>query len=136
MPLIKAGTQLGRYEVLGEVGKGGMSVVYRAQDPQLKRDVAIKVLHDFLMSEQSARARFHREAMSVAKLRHPHIIEIYDYSGADAEFNYIVTDFVEGCNLGRVIRGGEITQPEVGLIIARPVADALAHAETSNPKIS
>ena len=51
MPLIKAGTQLGRYEVLGEVGKGGMSVVYRAQDPQLKRDVAIKVLHDFLMSE-------------------------------------------------------------------------------------
>ncbi len=128
MPRIKEGTRLGRYEVLGEVGKGGMSVVYRAIDSELKRDVAIKVLHDFLMSEESARSRFHREAMSVAKLRHPHIIDIYDYSGTEAEFNYIVTDFVEGCNLGRIILSGEITQPEVGLLIARPVADALAHA--------
>mgnify|MGYP001315339937 CR=1 FL=1 len=128
MASVKAGALLGRYEVLEETGKGGMSVVYRAVDSKLKREVAIKVLHDFLMTEESARTRFHREAMSVAKLRHPNIIEIYDYSGSETEFNYIVTDFVDGYNLSDLIGAGSLTQPEVGLIIARPIADALSHA--------
>ncbi|MBC7794286.1 MAG: protein kinase, partial [Clostridia bacterium] len=77
------GTRLGKYEVVAEIGHGGMSTVYRAHDTQLKRDVAIKVMHAFLAEQPEAKERFHREAVAVARLRHPHIIEIFDYSGEE-----------------------------------------------------
>jgi serine/threonine-protein kinase len=126
--MIEIGSRLGRYEILEVVGRGGMSVVYRARDEKLKREVAVKVLHDFLTSQPEARARFHREAMAVARLHHPHIIEIHDYSGEDAERCYIVTEFIAGKAMTAGGGGRGELLPEMGLMLIRPIADALAHA--------
>ena len=122
------GTKLGRYEIREELGQGGMSVVYKAIDPQLQRDVAIKVMHTFLAEQQDARERFHREAVAVARLRHPHIIEIFDYSGEDAEQSYIVTELVIGEPLSAMLLRTPFTPPEAALLVARAIAAALAHA--------
>src|SRR5262252_511941 len=73
-----------RYRLLREVGQGGMAVVYRAVDETLKREVAIKILHQHLASEPESKARLEREAQSVAKLHHENILEIFDYSGPDS----------------------------------------------------
>jgi hypothetical protein len=122
------GSCLGKYELLSEIGKGGMSVVYRAKDCQLEREVAVKVMHSFLAEQAEARARFHREAVAVARLRHPHIIEIFDYSGEDATPSYIVTELVEGGSLASLLNLGPVSPPEAALVLARPIVDALAHA--------
>jgi serine/threonine protein kinase len=123
-----AGTTLGRYEVGDEIGQGGMSVVYCAHDTQLKRDVAIKVMHSFLAEQEEARERFHREAVAVARLRHPHIIEIFDYSGEQAKTAYIVMELVKGRSLAALLSETAIEPPEAALLMARPILDALAHA--------
>jgi hypothetical protein len=105
-----------------------MSVVYRAADTQLRREVAIKVMHAFLAEQQEARERFHREAMAVARLRHPHIIEIFDYSGEDANTSFIVTELVEGQALSEMLKQSSVVPPEAALVLARPIAEALMHA--------
>src|SRR3982750_3884605 len=97
------GSRLGRYEVLGEIGQGGMSVVYRARDLQLQREVAIKVMHAFLAEQPEAKVRFHREAVAVARLKHPNIIEIFDYSDQNTETTYIVTELVDGQPLVKLL---------------------------------
>ena len=73
-----------RYKLIAEVGQGGMAVVYRAHDETLKREVAIKVLHQHLAAEPESKARLEREAQAVAKLHHDNILEIFDYSGLDS----------------------------------------------------
>jgi hypothetical protein len=105
-----------------------MSVVYRARDTQLERDVAVKVMHAFLAEQAEAKERFHREAVAVARLRHDHIIEIFDYSGEEAAQSYIVTQLVSGSSLAELIKRQPIHPPEAALVLARPIADALAHA--------
>src|SRR5512143_2379016 len=84
MPLA-VGDKLGPYEILSPIGAGGMGEVYRARDPRLNRDVAIKRL------KSSHNARFEQEARAVAALNHPHICQIYDV-GPD----YLVLEYVEG----------------------------------------
>jgi eukaryotic-like serine/threonine-protein kinase len=74
---LAAGTRLGAYEVKGALGAGGMGEVYRARDPRLRRDVAIKVLPDRLTGDPSALARFEREAKALAALSHPNILTIF-----------------------------------------------------------
>src|SRR5215510_12763122 len=74
------GTRLGSYEIVALLGEGGMGEVYRARDPRLDREVAIKVLPLKLAGDPSALARFEREAMSVAKLSHPNILSIYEFA--------------------------------------------------------
>ncbi|MEO0814675.1 MAG: serine/threonine-protein kinase, partial [Myxococcota bacterium] len=125
------GQTLGKYAIDGEVGHGGMSVVYRARDIDLKRDVAVKVMHTFLAEQAEARERFHREAIAVARLRHRHIIEVYDYSGEEATHSYIVQELVEGSSLAEFLNATPLREPELALILARPIADALAHAHES-----
>ncbi|OGQ80947.1 MAG: hypothetical protein A2289_12265 [Deltaproteobacteria bacterium RIFOXYA12_FULL_58_15] len=122
------GSRLGKYEVLEELGQGGMSVVYRAIDTQLKRDVAIKVMHGFLAEQQDASERFHREAVAVARLQHPHIIRIFDYSGEDAEISFIVTELVRGEALADLLKRTPVHPPESAVLLTLPVAQALAHA--------
>lgn len=122
-------TELERYEVLGELGQGGMSVVFRARDKQLGRDVALKVLHDFLARQPDARKRFHREAVAVARLRHPGIVEIYDYSGPDAEDAYIVCEIIEGHTLRQFVdTHGAPAHPEFGAMVIQELVRALRHA--------
>jgi serine/threonine protein kinase/tetratricopeptide (TPR) repeat protein len=101
---LPAGTRLGRYEVVGLLGAGGMGEVYRATDPQLDRDVAIKVLPQETVADPQALARFHREARIVAALSHPNLLCVYDFGEHDG-LTYTVTELLEGETLrGRLKR--------------------------------
>ena len=75
---LSIGARLGPYEVLTQLGAGGMGEVYRAHDTRLGRDVAIKVLSSHLAALPEARARFEREARTISQLNHPHICTLYD----------------------------------------------------------
>ena len=133
--MIQVGQVLDKYELLERVGQGGMAIVYRGIDRQLKRVVAIKVLHKHLADYQEARDRFEREAQAVAKLRHENILEIFDYSGADeaeaAGGSYIVTEFIDGQTLKQRITDRPIGFPEIGAMIVLQVGRALAHAHAA-----
>ena len=121
--------RLERYEIIDELGQGGMSVVYRARDKQLSRDVALKVLHDFLARQTEARRRFHREAVAVAKLHHPGILEIFDYSGPHADQSYIVTELIEGKTLRQLVDDyGKPRFPELAALVVAELVRALRHA--------
>jgi serine/threonine-protein kinase len=128
MASVTVGAQLGRYELTGELGQGGMGVVYRAIDLELKRQVAVKVMHGFLADQAESRERFRREAVAVANLRHPHIIEVYDYSGEGAEVSYIVQELVDGQSLASLLGQKALAPPEAALLIAHAIASALGHA--------
>src|SRR5512138_639183 len=108
-----------------------MAIVYRGLDRQLKRTVAIKILHKHLSDYQEARDRFEREAQVVAKLRHENILEIFDYSAkADSE-SYIVTEFIDGQTLKQFFTDRPIAFPEIGAMIILQVCRALAHAHAA-----
>src|SRR6516165_2294290 len=93
------GRQLGRYRILEQLGSGGMSVVYRGLDTELERDVAVKVLHAHLAQKPESRARLAREARAVARLQHPNILQIFDFSGDDGADAYLVTEYIRGRTL-------------------------------------
>ncbi|MCU0626211.1 MAG: serine/threonine protein kinase, partial [Gemmatimonadaceae bacterium] len=114
--------------VLGEeLGRGGMSVVFRAHDARLRRDVAIKVLPPELAFVAPVRARFLREAQTAAQLAHPHIVPIYDVSEKDGVV-WIVMAIVDGETLAaRLRREGRLPADEARRILGE-TADALAHA--------
>ncbi|NNE17093.1 MAG: serine/threonine protein kinase, partial [Myxococcales bacterium] len=123
--------KLEKYEVLDEIGHGGMATVYRARDSSLDRFVALKVLHPHLQRTSEARARFTREAKSVAKLRHPHILEIYDYSGEASDETYIAAELLTGPTLKDFVLQQRELPAEIAACIALQLADALsaAHAK-------
>jgi hypothetical protein len=104
-----------------------MSVVYRARDANLDRDVAIKVLHPHLARDPDSRERFAREARAVARLAHRNIPEVHDFSSVDADFTYLVSELVEGAPLAALVKQN-IELPEIGMMMALGVADALIHA--------
>ena len=120
--------KLEKYEVLDEIGHGGMATVYRARDSSLDRFVALKVLHPHLQRTSEARARFTREAKSVARLRHPHILEIYDYSGEESDETYIAAELLTGPTLKDFVLKHKEVPPEVAVCIALQLADALSEA--------
>jgi len=120
--------KLEKYEVLDEIGHGGMATVYRARDSALDRLVALKVLHPHLQRTSEARARFTREAKSVARLHHPHILEIYDYSGEASEETYIAAELLTGPTLKDFVLEHEAVPPEVAACIALQLANALVEA--------
>jgi tetratricopeptide (TPR) repeat protein len=120
--------RIGRYEVLGELGQGGMAVVYRAHDPQLERDVAIKVLHPHLARDEESRARFAREARAAARLRHPNIVEVYEFSEAQDTRSYLVTELLEGPTLRRFVEQHPDVPAEVAAAMGIVLCDALACA--------
>jgi len=92
---VAAGVQIGPYQVVEQVGRGGMATVFKAYQPALERNVAIKVLPEFLADDPQFRERFRREAVAVAKLRHPGILAVFDHGEFEGQ-PYIVTEFVEG----------------------------------------
>ena len=122
------GSRIGRYEVLQKVGEGGMATVYRARHSTLERDVALKVLHPHLSSSARNRERFAREARAIEHLSHPNILEIHDYSGADAADCWIVTEFVDGVTLTDLLSRCRRVPSEVASLIGIALADALAYA--------
>jgi Tol biopolymer transport system component len=123
---IAAGSKLGQYEVCGDLGAGGMGEVYRARDPRLGREVALKVLPEAFAADAQRLGRFEREAKVLASLNHPNIGSIYgfeDSSGVRA----LVMELVEGSTLAERIGKGGIPVDEA-LPIAKQIAEALEYA--------
>src|SRR5215831_2407466 len=123
---ITIGQQLGSYEIISLLGKGGMGEVYRARDTKLKRDVAIKILPDEFARDADRVSRFQREAELLASLNHPNIPAIYDLEEADG-LRYLILEMVEGETLAERLRRGPIAASEA-LKIAQQIADALEAA--------
>lgn len=96
-------TRLGHYDIVAELGRGGMGVVYKGHESSLNRYVAIKVLADSLAHDEGVKERFLREARSMAALNDPHIIQIY-FIGEDEGQTYFVMEFVEGESLGTLLK--------------------------------
>ncbi len=120
---------LGRYKILGELGRGAMGAVYRAQDPMIDREVAIKTLLPNLPQEVMAevRERFVREARSAGRLNHPNIVTIYDVGEQDG-MAYMAMELLQGHSLQQVLRHPQrLAFKTVARLIAQ-VADALEHA--------
>ena len=123
---LAAGTTLGTYEIVGPLGSGGMGDVYRARDPRLERDVALKVLPQGVVHDASRLERFSREARAVAALNHPHIVTIYSTEEAGG-VRFLTMELVEGQTLDALIPPGGLAI-EGFLDIAVPLADALTAA--------
>jgi serine/threonine protein kinase len=121
---------LGRYRIVGELGRGAMGAVYRAVDPLIERDVALKTLLPTLPAEIMAevRERFLREARSAGRLNHPNIVTIYDV-GEHEGVAYIAMELLEGRSLQEILRGGERLPFATIADLAAQVADALDHAQ-------
>ncbi len=120
------GSRLGPYELVALLGAGGMGEVYRALDPRLGRDVALKVLHASGASDPQQLRRFEQEARAVAALNHPNILQVYD-TGLHEDAPYIVMELLEGSNL-RERMGGQPLPPRRVLDIAIQAARGLAAA--------
>jgi len=127
---LRVRTPLGRYLLLDVLGHGAMASVFRARDKQLGRDVAVKVMGMTIATRGEGAERFRREAHAVAALRHPGIVEIYDFVDATAdEPSYIVAELIEGPTLRRLLDERQVRLlPEVAALIALPLAEALATA--------
>ena len=100
---MEAGTLSGRYEIGDRLGSGGMSNVYRATDRILERTVAVKILAEHLSDDERFVARFRREALAVAKLIHPNIVQVYD-TGVDEGRHFIVMEYVEGRSGAQILQ--------------------------------
>jgi len=122
------GTVLDKYEILQKVGEGGMATVYRGRHTTLGRDVAIKVLHPHLSAAERNRQRFAREARAIEHLDHDNILKIFDYSGNLTDDCYIVTEFVDGVTLQRMVSERGRVPSEVAAIIGLRLAEALSYA--------
>ena len=95
-----AGRRFGAYEILEELGSGGMGKVYRARNVSLERIVALKTLTPLLADRPEYVHRFQKEARSAARLNHPNIVQIYDFGSVDGTY-YLAMEYVDGPSLGR-----------------------------------
>jgi serine/threonine-protein kinase len=121
------GKQLGRFTIQEEIGRGGMARVYRAQDMQLKRTVAIKVLLPQLAVDPEFAQRFERESITAANLRHSNIVTIYDVGEQDG-LHYIAMEYVRGHTLHAIIERRGALGLGYAITIVGPVAAALDYA--------
>jgi serine/threonine protein kinase len=125
------GKQIGKYEIQELLGKGGMGKVYKASHPTLERDVAIKLIHLDYATDPSMVGRFRREAKVVAALRHPGIIQVYDFD-IDEDMLYMVMEYVPGESLAQRLagiraQGGQLSLEEA-LRLFRLITQAVAYA--------
>jgi serine/threonine protein kinase len=120
---LSEGTQIGPYEVLGPLGKGGMGEVYRVLDTRLRREVALKMLPDAAAHDADSLARFDRETRAVAALNHPNILAIHD-TGTVSAVPFAVTELLQGESLADRLRSGPLN-PAKALNVAIQIADGL-----------
>jgi serine/threonine protein kinase len=121
-----SGTRLGPYELRYVIGKGGMATVYRAYQPSVDREVAIKVLATELADDEEFVRRFEREARIIAGMQHPHILTVYDF-GREGPHMYLVMRLMTGGSLALELRNGALA-PERALKFTRQIASALDYA--------
>jgi serine/threonine protein kinase len=122
------GTTLGPYQIAASLGKGGMGEVYRAHDPRLGRDVALKVLPADVASDPSRLERFTREARTIAALNHPHIVTIHSTEEANG-IRFLTMELVEGQSLDALIPPGGL--PLAQFPRSRAAAGRCAHRRAS-----
>lgn len=120
------GKTLGHYRIIEKLGAGGMGVVYRAHDERLDRDVALKILPLGVLADQTAHARFRKEALTLARLDHPNIAQIYDFDTRDG-VDYLVMEYLPGTTLAQRVSQGSMPEREVALAGVQ-VAAALEEA--------
>ncbi len=111
-PAPNIGQVFGHYRLIEQIGAGGMGVVYRAHDEQLRRDVAVKLLPHDLFSDAASRERFRKEALAVGRLNHPNIAMAFDF-GEQAGVDYLVTEYIPGSNLDEKIGKQPLPQKTV-----------------------
>src|SRR5689334_12475137 len=119
------GAQLGQYRIVEQVGRGGMATVYRAFQPALNRDVAIKVLPAFYAEDPQFLERFRQEAQTVSQLRHPNILSVFDFGQQD-DTTYMVSEFLSGGTLAD--RLGQPLPVAQAVELLGPIAAALDYA--------
>lgn len=122
---LRSGQRISHYLLIEIVGEGSFGVVWKAEDTQLDRTVAIKIPKHLYTTERE-QAWFFREARAAAKLKHPSIVAVYDV-GQEADIRYIVSEFIEGKPLKSLLKDGPLT-PRAAAELCKQIADALAHA--------
>ncbi len=127
----------GKYAIIERLGRGGMAEVYRAYQGNLDRFVAIKVLHPFLADDPEFKSRFEKEARNIAKLKHPNIVQVYDFENdVDNDSYYMVMELVEGPTLKEVLtelsESGRTMEIAEAVRIVREAASALSYAHGLN----
>jgi serine/threonine-protein kinase len=125
--MMEAGTLSGRYQTGERLGSGGMSNVYKATDLILERTVAVKILAEHLSDDERFVARFRREALAVAKLIHPNIVQVYD-TGVDEGRHYIVMEYVEGRSGAQILQRHGPVGPEIAAEIGAQACAGLDYA--------
>jgi serine/threonine-protein kinase len=115
---------IGRYQVVRRIGQGGMGALYLAQDPKLDREIVIKLLID---DNDELRERFAREARSAARLRHPHIVTIFDVGDWEGQ-PFIAMEYIQGHTLAEIIRGSSPLSTVRKLRLIEELCDGLAFA--------
>ena len=123
--------RLAKYELIEEIGHGGMATVYRARDKRLGREVAIKLIHKHLRENAEVGARFVAEARAAAKLRHPRIVEVYDVSNEEDGERYLVVELCRGTTLRKILQRHRDMPAEIGASIVLVLCEALEHAHAS-----
>ena len=124
----------GKYEVLGELGRGGMGVVYRVRHQELGAIFALKVLHPRWLDEADSVGRFYREARVIAQLRHPHIVKVFDI-GQDGDRHYFVMEYIQGRALNEILAQEGLLPLARVVAISRQIAQALAYAHAQQPSV-
>ncbi len=119
--------RIGKYDILGELGHGGMGVVYKARDSIIGRDVAIKVIHDRALQDPSIKQRFYREAQAAGRLSHPNLTILHDV-GEDEGRPYLVMEFLEGNDLRSMLKAGTPLTDLQKLSIAKQICSGLQYA--------
>src|SRR6185436_1945563 len=124
-----AAKKIGKYEIIGEISRGGMGIVYKGYQRELDRHVAIKVITPQLLEHTEFVERFFREAKALARLNHPHIVQVYD-ADRDGTTVFMVMELVEGKSLRALMKLGKVPPEESTRILAQ-ICDALdyAHAQ-------
>jgi serine/threonine protein kinase/tetratricopeptide (TPR) repeat protein len=120
------GQRLSHYRIVEQIGAGGMGIVYRAHDEELDRDVAIKVLPPGSLADETARKRFRKEALSLARLNHPNIATVHEFGSQDG-IDVLVTEYIAGTTLDAKLAAGAISAAEVfrlGLQLAQGLSAA------------
>src|SRR5512140_2193940 len=123
--MMTTGSRLGPYEIVSLLGAGGMGEVYRANDPRLHRQVAVKVLSAEMVNDPTVRQRFEIEARAASNISHPNIVAVYDFGNQDGIL-YIVWELVDGKPIGE----GALPVKKA-LDIAAQIADGIAAAHAS-----
>ncbi|PYQ52583.1 MAG: hypothetical protein DMF59_04200 [Acidobacteria bacterium] len=129
MPTFERPTNIGKYEIISTLGRGGMGVVYKARDPIIDRIVAIKTIlvGEEINEEENLADRLTMEARSAGRLHHPNIVTIFDF-GKEGELSYIVMEYVEGINLAKLIDEHRPLPLDTKLNLLTQIANGLAYA--------